>query len=215
LIIFANGVIGDPVSAREAIHPDDFLIAADGGAKNCQMLGLIPHVVIGDQDSLDSADLESLENGGTQFVLYPKDKDQTDLELALRFAVSTGASEILLIGLLGGRLDQTLANLLLLSLPDWGEARLAVQDGPDTAHFLRGGSTLDLKGQAGDIVSLIPLSPVASGVTTRGLRWPLQDAELSFGSTLGISNEMIEPGPQIKFDAGKLLIVHRKSTGSE
>lgn len=213
--IFANGIIDDPASARGAVLPDDFLIAADGGAKNSLMLGFSPHVVIGDQDSLGSADLEALEARGTRFVLYPRDKDQTDLELAVRFAVDYGAEEILLLGLLGGRLDQTLANLLLLSLPEWGDVKLAVQEGPDTAYFLKGGSSLDLQGRAGDTVSLIPLSPVASSVTTLGLRWALQDAELNFGSTLGISNEMVRSSAQILFEAGQMLIVHRKGTTLE
>ena len=211
VIIFANGIVSDPAIARGAIRPDDLLIAADGGAQNCQILGLTPNVVIGDLDSLNPSDLDTLNDRGTQFVLYPKDKDQTDLELALRHAVNSGANEILLIGLLGGRLDQTLANLLLLSLPDWGDVQLASLEGPDTAHFLRGGNSIELKGQAGDIVSLIPLSPKATGVTTRGLRWGLQDAELSFGSTLGISNEMVKPNSLVKIDAGNLLIVHRRN----
>lgn len=175
------------------------------------MLGFTPHVVVGDLDSLSQADLDAFKENHTQLVLYPRDKDQTDLELALRYALDSGAGEILLIGLLGGRLDQTLANMLLLSLPDWGEARLAILEGPDTAHFLRGGNSLELQGQVGDPVSLIPLSPTASGVTTKGLRWALQDADLQFGSTLGISNEMVEPGSMVSIETGNLLVVHRKN----
>jgi thiamine pyrophosphokinase len=215
VIIFANGIIGDPEKARDAIHPGDYLLAADGGAKNALKLGFSPHAVIGDQDSLGPADLESLQSGGTQFIVYPKDKDQTDLELALRFAVDRGAKQIHLLGLLGGRLDQTLANLLLLSLPDWEDVHLVVQEDPDAAYFLRGGSTLYLQGRTGDIVSLIPLSPTVTGVTTTGLRWALEGAELNFGSTLGISNEIVEPDSQVEIDLGNLLVVHRKAVMKE
>jgi thiamine pyrophosphokinase len=172
-------------------------------------------VVIGDLDSLSPVLVDELETRGTRLVAYPRDKDQTDLELALRYAIDQGAGEILLLGLLGGRLDQTLANLLLLALPDWGDVRLVTVAGPDTAYFLRAGETLSLAGGIGDIVSLIPLSGTISGVTTHGLRWPLQGAELRFGSTLGISNEVVETPSRIQVEAGQLLVVHRKTSFPE
>jgi thiamine pyrophosphokinase len=211
VVIFANGIIADPAAALNALRAGDFLLAADGGAQNCRSLGLVPNVVIGDLDSLSRADLQFLRDRGTELIEHPRDKDQTDLELALRYAVKLGAAEILLIGLLGGRLDQTLANLLLLSLPDWGNVQLATREGPDTAFFLRGGNSLSLEGQPGDIVSLIPLSPAVTGVSTTGLRWSLEDTLLEFGSTLGISNEMVATGAQVEIKEGKLLIVHRQN----
>jgi thiamine pyrophosphokinase len=210
-VIFANGDLDDPQAAMQAIRPGDLLIAADGGTHNCRALGLHPDTVIGDLDSLSPGLLEELESRGTHFVVHPRDKDQTDLELALHYAIDQGASEILLLGLLGGRLDQTLANLLLLALPDWGKVNLAAVSGPDTAHFLRPGEAINVTGRTGDIVSLIPLSPTVTGVTTQGLRWPLHDAELRFGSTLGISNEVVGTTVRIQSRTGQLLVVHRKT----
>jgi thiamine pyrophosphokinase len=209
-VIFANGTIPDLPAARAAIRPDDLIIAADGGSRHCLALNLSPEFVIGDLDSLEPTEQARLQTGGSRFEQHPRDKDQTDLELAIRFAVSAGAPEILLLGLLGGRLDQTLANLLLLARPDWGQVRLSLVDGPDTAWLLRSGDSLQIAGIPGDLVSLIPLSNSVTGVTTWQLRWPLQAARLPFGSTWGISNEILTAPAAVQIDAGLLLVIHRQ-----
>lgn len=185
------------------------MIAADGGTKNCLALGLTPDFIIGDMDSIDPGQRAALETGHTVFQKFPQDKDQTDLELALHFAVGNKADEILLLGLLGGRLDQTLANLLLLSRPEWSKSRLVVVEGLDTAYILHGGENLVIQGEAGDTISLLPLSPQVTGVTTQNLRWPLAEARLDFGSTLSISNEMTVSTAAIQIATGTLLVVHR------
>ena len=209
VVIFANGEIEDSRRARNAIQPSDVLVAANGGTANCLKLGFIPSVVIGDLDSLSMKERQTLEENGAELVVHPRDKDQTDLELALGYAVGKGAQEILLLGLLGGRLDQTLANLLLLARVEWGEVGLTVIEGPDTAYLLKGENKLDLQGRPGDIVSLIPLSPEATNVRTSGLRWPLAGATLFFGSTLSVSNEMLGRTASVQISSGQLLIVHR------
>ena len=208
-VIIANGIMSDLEQARAAIQPGDLLIAADGGALNCHRLGLVPQVVIGDLDSISAAQHSQLASQNTQFIIYPPDKDQTDLELALAYAVEQGMTDILLLGLLGGRLDQTLANLLLLSRPTWAAAHLVVADGLDTATLLRSHQVLTILGKPGDTVSLIPLTLQVCGVCTEGLRWPLQSADLEFGSTWSISNEIISSDVRVIIGDGQLLVVHR------
>jgi len=209
-VIFANGNLTRPANPLAELRSEDLIIAADGGAYHCQALGLTPDVLIGDLDSITKEVRENLSRLGTQLILYPRDKDETDLELALRFAVDHNAEEILLLGILGGRLDQTLANLLLLSRPEWQPVRLMVADGPDFALLIRPGSPLTLQAQTGDIVSLIPLTRTVTGVSTEGLRWSLQDATLEFGSTLGISNETTQEIARVEIKTGQLLAVHRE-----
>ncbi|HJW90645.1 MAG TPA: thiamine diphosphokinase [Anaerolineales bacterium] len=209
-IIFANGIITSSPEAYSAVNPGDFLIAANGGAQNCLALGFTPEIVIGDLDSLTAEQKNTLESQGTQFLVYPRAKDQTDLELALGIAVSRGVEQVILLGLLGGRLDQTLANLLLVSRSEWLSADLVIIDGPDTAHFLHGPDQITLEALSGDIVSLVPLSEVVTGVTTQGLRWPLAAAQLLFGSTLGVSNEIVAAQAQVEILTGKLFVIHRK-----
>lgn len=208
-VIIANGEIKDDSRARTAIRPSDVLIAADGGTANSLKLGFTPSIVIGDLDSLSSTEKQVLEHNNTQLVIHPREKDQTDLELAIAYAIGEGAEEILLLGLLGGRLDQTLANLLLLAKDEWGTTGLTVLEGPDTAYLLRDEHVYDILGKPGDIVSLIPLSPVVKNVWTHELRWPLEGATLFFGSTLSISNEMTSKTASVQTTSGKLLVVHR------
>lgn len=208
-VIFANGAFDRPENPLAELHADDYLIAADGGTHHCLALGLTPHVVIGDMDSISESLRDSLSQKGAQFIVHPRDKDETDLELALKHAVSKDCEEILLLGILGGRLDQTLANLLVLTRPHWRPARLTAADGRDYATLLREGEGVHIEAQSGDTVSLIPLSPIVSGITTQGLRWPLEEAVLEFGSTLGISNEMTGEAARVTVEEGLLLVVER------
>lgn len=207
-VIFANGVFNNYDEAQSEIIPDDLLIAADGGTIHCLELGLIPDVVIGDMDSLPISRWETLKHQDAQFIVYPKDKNKTDLELALAYAIQKGAQDILLFGLMGGRLDQSLANLLLLSKEEWANANLVVFNGPDKAFLLHSGGNLKIEGDLGDVISLIPLTPIVTEVTTKGLRWPLESVDLQFGSTLSVSNEISQPLSQVQIGDGCLLVVH-------
>ncbi len=208
-VIFANGTFNDIPGALSEIIPEDLLIAADGGTVHCLQLGLIPDVVIGDLDSLPTSQWEALRTQDTHFIIHSPDKDKTDLELALGYAVLQGAQDIILFGLTGGRLDQSLANLLLLSKDEWSNARLVVCNGPDKAFLLHSGDNLTIEGQPGDIVSLIALTPIVARVTTQGLRWPLEAADLQFGSTLSVSNQISQTPTQVQIGEGCLLVVHR------
>ena len=206
-IIIANGPAPKrPVLFR--LQEGDWIISADGGAATALRWGWMPHTVIGDLDSLPQEVRPRLEAAGCQFVTFPERKDWTDLELALRHAVEGGATEIVILGARGGRLDQTLANLLLLSRPEWAEVDIRVLDGQQEAFVIRHQGTIS--GQVGDTVSLIALTPQVTGITTSGLEWPLRDGTLTFGSTLGISNVLTEPVAQVRVRDGVLLVVHRR-----
>jgi thiamine pyrophosphokinase len=203
-IIFANGRYIPPFQLQES----DLLIAADGGTRHCLELGLRPAVIIGDLDSLDEATLAQLKASGTQIISYPSRKDFTDLELALQYAIEQGTSEILVLGALGERWDQTIANLLLPTLYDSSHIRLV--DGNQEITFLRGNGQVEIKGHPGDTVSLIPLSGDARGVRTQGLEYPLESDTLFFGSTRGVSNVLLRPCATVSLEEGLLLctIIH-------
>lgn len=204
--IFANGDFRAPARVQDDLR-GRFIIAADGGTRHALALGLTPNVIIGDLDSLPPDLVRDLEVRGAEVIPHPRDKDQTDLELALAHARDRGATDVLLLGLLGGRLDQTLANVFLLALPEWDGMRLWFKDGPDTAYLLRDGDTLCIHGHPGDTVSLLPLTPTVTGVTTRGLRWPLQNATLHFGRTLTVSNELEEEEGEVRVGRGRMVVV--------
>ncbi|PID56192.1 thiamine diphosphokinase [candidate division KSB3 bacterium] len=204
-VIFVNGRFHSPETARQHVSPCDYLIAADGGARHAVVLGLNPHIVIGDLDSL-SLELERrLKRASTQFLRFPGDKDKTDLELAIEHALEKGVESILLIAALGGRLDQSLANIMLLTLPILKETPVSILDGNQHAFLLRNRVTILSK--TGDLVSILPLAGDAQGVSSEGLKWPLRDETLPMGSSRGMSNVMLNERAVIRLRQGLLLCV--------
>jgi thiamine pyrophosphokinase len=211
MFIIANGNIQD---SQIDIPEGSFVIAANGGARYCLVSGILPDVVIGDFDSLGDGELSRLKTSGAKLIRYPMDKNETDLELALTYAIDHGASEITLLGLLGGRWDMSFANIFLLASPRFNDIRLRIIHGNTLMHILRGGDTLELFGYPGDIVSVIPLSAETSGITYTGLEWSLDDASIDLGSSRGVSNRMSSEKASICLKSGVLLIsiIHQSTT---
>ncbi len=210
-MLFANGLVPDLESVRRLLRPDDALFAADGGTHHLLALGLTPSAIIGDLDSLSEADQRRMTAKGARLVTYPADKNQTDLELALEHVLQQGFTEVTIVGALGGRLDQTLGNLALLS-NRWRSPEQALDvrldDGVEEVFFARG--KFQVRGAAGDTVSLIPWGTPVTGILTEGLRWPLRSETLYPDKTRGISNELLGEAATVSFESGLLLVVHRR-----
>lgn len=159
---------------------------------------------MGDFDSADPATLSALVHRGTPVVRVPVEKDQTDTHLALEEAVRRGATEIILVGGTGSRLDHTLANVLLLpGVP----VPVTMVDGKNIARLLRSGQSLTVAGAAGNLLSLLPLTPEATGVVARQVKWPLENATLRWGESLGVSNQMTGSEAFVAVGGGCLLVV--------
>ncbi len=205
-IIFVNGELPDVGAARALLQPDDVLIATDGGARHALELGVIPSVIIGDLDSLSAAEVRVFTEMGVHILNYPRNKDETDLELALDHALKSGYRPICLVAALGGRLDQMIGNLSLLAAPECIEADVRMDDGITEAFCITSKATL--YGQSGETVSLIPWGMPAEGVTTDGLVYPLNRATLLPYRTRGISNQMLSNSAKISVRRGVLLCVH-------
>lgn len=206
-LIFANGTLPDLDAARRLLRPDDFLIAADGGTRHLLDLGRTPSIIIGDLDSA-TFDLRPLTAAGIQIIQHPRDKNETDLELALDHAIGLGFREIVIVAALGGRLDQTLGNLALISATRHPPLVTRIDDGVESAQFCRARS--EVRGRRGDLVSLIPWGGEVTGVRTEGLRWPLSNETLVPHKTRGISNELTGDVAHIQIASGLLLIIHRR-----
>ena len=215
IIIFANGDLPDLEKARALLRDDDFIIAADGGTRHALALGLTPNVIVGDLDSLPS-NFEPLTFNG-EIVLYPKDKNETDLELAIQHALTLNPEQVTILAALGGRLDQTLGNIAIISDLRSSTLRHAqsdafdihLDDGVEEIFFCR--TTCEINGLPNDIVSLIPWQGEVTGIVTTGLKWPLQNETLYQNKTRGISNEMTGDTATVQIKSGFLLIVHRRA----
>ncbi len=204
-IIIANGQIRDNDFYRSLIAPTDLVICADGGASNALALGMQPQIVIGDLDSLDGNLKAQLDAEGCQILTHPARKDETDLELALRYAIDRGVDEILILGALGSRIDQTLANVLLLTLPEMRSVKIRILDGRQEVFLIRNEALVE--GQVGDTLSLLPLTEQVTGIYTEGLEYPLENDTLYLGPSRGISNVLTSSQARVRIGQGLLLAV--------
>lgn len=196
----------------------DLVVAADGGARLAAGLGLHLDAWVGDGDSIGPAALEELREAGVRISHFPADKDESDAEIALITALAAGATDVTILGALGGlRLDHELANLALLGHPaaagvdlrlldDRARVRLLVAPGPDGRP-----ARLDLAGRIGDLVSLLPLDD-AIGVTTAGLRFPLRDEALPAGRARGLSNVRDAAAAEVSLRRGRIMVVEVPAT---
>lgn len=206
-LILVNGELPEAAILRSRIRLEafDMVLAADGGAGHAPALGVTLDAIVGDMDSL--ADTAPPGEAGPELVSYPAEKDETDLELALLYAQEQGASRIVMVGAMGGRLDMTIANVLLLLHGDLSSCRIEVWHGEQTGWLIRPPGE-DIAGSIGDNLSLIPLAGEAEGVTTRGLKYPLTNETLAIGAARGISNRFETASVRVGVSRGLLLAVH-------
>jgi thiamine pyrophosphokinase len=208
IIIFANGELPDLNKARRLLHTDDYIICADGGAQHALALAVQPDLIVGDMDSLEKEQFQRLQTAGVAIELYPRDKNETDLELAIQRAIELNPTQITIIAALGGRLDQTLANITLLTDLRLSTFGVRLDDGLEEIFICR--DQVQVHGRSGDLVSLIPWQGAVSEVETMNLKWALHKETLYPDKTRGISNEMIDNTASISIGSGLLLIVHHR-----
>jgi len=207
-VLFINGDLRDPAAVKEMLQPSDYLVSVDGGLRHLKSLGLQPHLVVGDLDSISAGEIIELERDNVRIQRYPIDKDETDLELALLAVLKEGYRTMRLVAALGGRLDQTLGNLFLLTRSELSGCDIRLEDGIEEVFIIR--ASEKIPGQPGDTVSLIPLVGNVNGVVTRGLRYPLHGETLWFDRTRGISNVMLENQAVVEVASGVLLAIHTR-----
>ncbi len=186
----------------------DRVVAADGGSSLAARLGVVPDLVIGDLDSSPPSVLAELEASSVEVRRYAHDtKWETDTELAVLAALQWRPDTIILLGGVGGRLDHTLANVLLLTHPKLAEVDVRVIEGRQEVSLAKPGRWNAVNGKVGDTVTLLPVGGDAEGVSTQDLLFPLKSEPLLEGRGRGVSNQVSGPNPQVWLDGGQLLIV--------
>jgi len=206
-LILVNGELYRPDILYGRIRTEvfDMVLGTDGGARHADTLDVKVDAIIGDMDSLSDAAPQSTAN--VELISYPAEKDETDLELTLLYVKEKGADKIVMVGAIGGRMDMTISNILLMTSVNLSSCRVEMWHGEQTGWIIRPPGE-DIYGNPGDTLSLIPLGGYALGVTTRGLKYPLKDAKLSFGQARGISNMLEKPLAHVKLSDGLLLATH-------
>jgi thiamine pyrophosphokinase len=209
IIIFANGELPNLNKAHFLLREDDYIICADGGTRHALALNVRPNLIIGDMDSAEKEHLLKLQNSAISLELYPRDKNETDLELAINHAIKIEPKQIIIIAALGGRIDQTLANITLLTDLRLSTFDIRLDDGVEEIFICR--DQVQVHGRSGDLVSLIPWQELVPDILTKNLKWPLSHETLYPDKTRGISNEMTSDTASISIGSGQLLVVHRRA----
>ena len=206
-VILANGEIKNYKLHKQYLIETDYIICADGGAKHALALNIIPNLIIGDFDSIEQSTLDKFLAAGSQIRQYPTEKDEVDTELALLEAIKLKPKEILLMGVVGDRLDHTLANIQLLVLPVSQGIDCCIISDRHIISLITPDRPVVIVGEPGDLLSLLPLTPTVCGVVSQGLKWNLQDSTFKFGQPLGISNVLLENCAEVRIKEGIMLLI--------
>ncbi len=175
-VIFANGPCASYEKALQVIPRCTLSIAADGGLYHCRNCDLVPDILIGDFDSIPVEMLEDYRRRQCTVFEFPVDKDATDLELAVNTAIERGSSAIHLFGVLGGRWDMSLANILLLSHEKYKKQKIIIYD-TDTAIQIFHPGKYRFVERKDRRISFLPVSARVSGVSLTGFKYPLGDQQ--------------------------------------
>jgi thiamine pyrophosphokinase len=207
IVICTGGHLG--AWALEHIKAGDLLIGADSGARFLISHGLRPDIAIGDFDSVSAEELAGIRNcSGQTIACDPIDKDYTDTEMAVRHSLDLRPSELVLLGALGTRFDHSLANVHLLALAAEHNVRATIIDEYNKITLATEHVIIHKQGYPN--VSLLPLSLQVTGITLTGFQYPLTDAALTIGQSLGISNVLTDPTGTIQLREGLLLIIQSR-----
>ncbi|BBH19911.1 thiamine pyrophosphokinase [Paenibacillus baekrokdamisoli] len=204
ILIFTGGHLNE--WALALIQPNDYLIGADAGALFLITNGYKPDVSLGDFDSVTAEELEVIRSNSSETLDFdPIDKDFTDTELAWQFALKKQPEEILLVGAIGTRFDHSLANVHLLRQAADQNILARIVDKHNCIRIV--GNEMTLIRSSYTYVSLLPLTATVAGITLKGFQYPLDEATLQIGQSLGISNKLSEDSASIRIREGLLLVI--------
>lgn len=178
---------------------DDFVIAADGGLKHLENLGITPDIIVGDFDSLGRVP------SGDNVIVLPCEKDETDMSFAAGIGLERGYRHLRLYGASGGRYDHTLSNLALLALLS-KQGVAAEMNAGETSFLALTNGQVCFAADAVGYVSVFSHSDSSSGVTLENLKYPLSDYTLESTSVIGTSNEFVGLESSISVADGTLIV---------
>jgi thiamine pyrophosphokinase len=201
-LLLAGGELRITPRVLELARAANLVIAADGGARHAASLGIEIDAWVGDFDSSDDLQLDAPR------IAFDRDKDATDLELALREAKARGATEAVIIGAFGGRFDHALGIALMAARETKQGFPIRLESGFETGWVLMDKLKLDL--EPSQTFSVLALKPCV-GLSVSGAKWNLESVALEVGSSLGISNEA-RGAVNLSLESGCALVLAQSTT---
>jgi thiamine pyrophosphokinase len=199
-------IAGGEMRTTVHVEPSDYVIAADSGYDHAVESDIPVNLLVGDLDSISDSGLAHALRSGVKIDEYPTDKDDTDLELALRAAIASGAGSVAIHGGEGGRLGHLLSIALSTSHLSLAAVDVAWHTDTGIVRAATPQRSVTLSADIGETITLLPVGD-AHGVTTSGLRWPLTDATLDHGATRGVSNVATKDQVHIEVGEGAVLVI--------
>ena len=207
-LIVCSGSIKDYSYHKKYFEKAQFVICVDGGAKHIRKFGLVPDVLIGDLDSISGEDLEYFIDMKVKIIRYPSQKEMTDTEIAINYAIDNGYKEVVIIGGIGTRIDHSLANILLLKqLLEKGIKGILANEKNEITLIK---DRIKLEKETDAKLTLLPLTKVVEGITTKGLYYQLNCEDIELGSSRGVSNEFKDEIAEISIKSGILIVIKSK-----
>ena len=203
-VIIANGDLEYTKDIHRVLKDAQLIISADGGARHLRALNVLPHIMICDFDSISPADKLFFKEKQVRILTFSSRKNHTDSELCVSWALENNATDITLLGVTGTRLDHTLANIFLLKKLARLHIPARIINKNNEIHIVT--DFIEIKGQPGNFLSIIPVTEKVTGITLKGLEYPLVNATIEMGSSLGVSNSFKEAVASVSIEKGILIV---------
>ncbi|WP_062513368.1 thiamine diphosphokinase [Halobacillus sp. KGW1] len=210
IVVVGGGPAAYIPDLKQTVQGDCLWIGADKGAEVLIEQGIKPDLAIGDFDSVSLEVLRRIQASAAETRIYPDEKDETDLELAVIEAQKRNPAHILLVGVTGGRLDHSQANIQLLYTLAERDVKATIVDKQNRVELVKAGEHTIEADEEYPYISFLPVTLDVSGLTLKGFYYPLTDAYVPYGSTLCISNRLLEDTGTFSFQAGILLVIRSK-----
>ncbi|MGG0276046.1 thiamine diphosphokinase [Bacillus rhizoplanae] len=181
--------------------------AVDRGVYHLLQLGIIPQVAFGDYDSVTEEELVWMQTQKRDLHIVPKEKDQTDLEIAINWALEQEPEQIRIFGATGGRMDHSLANIQMLLKGLQANVNMSIVDYKNEISVKESGTYTIEENSSFPYISFVPVTEIVTGITLRGFKYPLTDKTIKWGSTLCISNELVAEKGTFSFTSGILMVI--------
>lgn len=202
-LVIGAGSISNPDNYKEILSGFDYVITADGGYDNAKILNLKPDLLVGDFDSISHKTMIDLPEG-LKIIKYPSEKDMSDMEIALDYLVENSFTHALIVGGIGTRLDHSISNIFTIFKYSSKNLKITIVDDKNIITDIKPQMRFEKDNY---FYSLIPISTEGIVVSLRGFYYDLIEQKIEFGSTLGVSNYIVEENSTIELHSGAGLLI--------
>ena len=210
-IIVTGGNINKDFLQKTILEKNfNYIIASDKGLEILDRCNIIPKFIIGDFDSINKEILDKyLNKANVKVIKLNPEKDYTDTHMALKLAIDLKSTDIIIIGAIGTRIDHTISNINILKEALEKNIHSEIIDERNKIKLINKNTIIE-KDNNFKYISLLPLTTKVEGVTLKGFKYPLKDAVLEIGQSIGVSNEQIEEIATIDLKSGILILLRTK-----